>query len=60
MKRKHYYGYASEIDKRFSSSEDGVECWTEDSVDVFRRAAISSYIRRPVEVVRVLEFERSC
>jgi hypothetical protein len=22
MKRKHYYGYASEIAKRFSSSED--------------------------------------
>jgi hypothetical protein len=32
MKRKHYYVYASEIEKRFSSSEDGVECWTEDSM----------------------------
>jgi hypothetical protein len=27
MKWKHYYGYASEIDKRFSSSEDGVGNW---------------------------------
>jgi hypothetical protein len=27
MKWKHYYGYASEIDKRFSSSEEGVEFW---------------------------------
>jgi hypothetical protein len=27
MKRKHYYGYATKIDKRFSSSEDGVEGW---------------------------------
>jgi hypothetical protein len=27
MKRKHYYGYASAIEKRFSSSEDVVEFW---------------------------------
>jgi hypothetical protein len=27
MERKAYYGYATEIDKRFSSSEDGVEFW---------------------------------
>jgi hypothetical protein len=43
-------------------SENERDFWCErawrarDSVDVFQRAAISSYIRRPVEVVRVLEF----
>jgi hypothetical protein len=33
MKRKYYYGYTSEIDKGFSSSEDGVEFWNAKGKD---------------------------
>jgi hypothetical protein len=47
MKRKHYYGYASEIDKRFSSSEVS---WVLD-----REGEGCSGVREQVEVVRVFE-----
>jgi hypothetical protein len=66
MKRKLYCGYASEINKRFSPSEDQFSAKSRRGVDAFvvtgeavgrvLRVVIRSCIREPVEAIRVLEF----